>query len=122
GLARLAAGETDRALADLEAAVDLGGASVEGYLVATLISVKQYERALRAIARLETTRPTDPVTYNLKGSALFAKGDMPAARMAFERALELDPLQVAAAANLAQLDKRENNPSAAQKRFEKVLE
>lgn len=122
GLARLAAGETDRALDDLEAAVDLGGASADGYLVATLISLRQYEKALQAIARLETTRPKDPVTYNLKGSALFATGDTSAARQAFERALELDPSQVAAAVNLAQLDVREGNAPAAQKRFEKMLE
>src|SRR6185503_9272218 len=122
GLARLAAGETDRALADLEMAVGLGGVLAESYLARTLVSARQYDRALQAIARLETTRPKDPATYNLKGSALFAKGDIPAARMAFEHALELDPLQVAAAVNLAQLDRRENKPAAVRMRFERILE
>lgn len=122
GLARLAAGDTDRALADLEAAVGLGGTSADGYLVATLISLRQHEKALQAIGRLETARPRDPLTYNLKGSALFATGNRSAARQAFERALELDPSQVAAVVNLGRLDVLDGNAPAAQKRFEKMLE
>ena len=122
GLARLAAGETERALADLEAAAELGGTAAELFLARNLLSVRQYDKALEVVLRLETKRPNDPITFNLKGAILFAKGDAPGARKAFERAAELQPAQFAAAVNLAQLDVREKNPVAARKRFEKILE
>ena len=122
GLTRLAAGDTEKALADLEAAVELGGDTADLFLARTLLSMKQFDKALAAASRLEAKRPKDPVTFNLKGSVLFAMGDAAGARKAFERAVELQPLQFAAAMNLAQLDARENKPAAARKRFEKILE
>lgn len=121
GLTRLAAGETERALTDLAAAVDLGSSAADILLVNSLMSVKQYDKALEAVARLEIKRPNDPVTFNLKGASLFAKGDTAGARKAFEHASELQPAQVAAAMNLAKLDKRENNPGEARKRYEKII-
>lgn len=122
GLARLAAGDVEKALADLEAAAELGGSTADGFLARHLLSAKQYDRALEVISRLEAKRPKDPLAFNLKGAALFGKGDVPGARKAFERAAELQPALFAATVNLAQLDARENDPVAARKRFEKLLE
>lgn len=122
GLTRLAAGETERALTDLAAAVDMGGSAADTLLITTMMSVNQYDKALEAVARLEAKRPKDPLTFNLKGAALFAKGDVDGARKAFERASELQPAQFAAAMNLAKLDVRDNNPTEARKRFQKILE
>ena len=50
-----------------------------------------------------------------------AKGDVPAAKVAFQKALELDPTFFAAAANLASLDMRENKPEEAKRRYEALL-
>ena len=122
GLARLAAGDTDRALADLEAAVEFGGSAAEAFLVTSLLSLKQYDKALSAVTQMEKKRPEDPLTFNLKGAVLVAKGDVKGAHQAFERAAELQPAQFAAALNLAQLEVRENNPGTARKRFEQMLE
>lgn len=122
GMTRLATGEIDKALADLEAAVELGSGVAEISLVKALVSMKRYDKALEAVARLEKKRPEDPVTFNLKGAVLFAKGDTAGARKAFEQAVALQPSKFAAARNLAQLDVRENNPAAARIRFEKILE
>src|SRR5206468_7098410 len=76
---------------------------------------------LVAIARLEKDRPNDPITYNLKGGALLANKDLTGARKAFERALQLQPTQFAAAMNLAQLDLRNRDFQAARDRFEEIL-
>lgn len=122
GLTRIAAGDTERAISDIAAAADLGGGAADTLLITTLLSVNQYDKALEAVARLESKRPKDPLTFNLKGAALFAKGDTAGARKAFERASELQPAQFAAAMNLAKLDTRDNNPAEARKRFEKILE
>ena len=122
GLARLAMGETDRALADLEAAIELGGATADTYLVRTYLSAKQLDKALDAVKRVEAKRPKDALTFNLKGAVLFARGDVPGARAAFERALVLKPAQFAASRNLAQLDVRDKDMAAARGRYEKILE
>ena len=122
GLARLAAGETDRALADLEMAVQFGGGEAEMFLVTSLLSSRQFDKALAAVSRLEKSRPNDPATFNLKGATLLGRRDMAGARKAFERALELQPGYLAASMNLAQLDIKERNPQAARARYEKILE
>jgi len=122
GMARLAAGDTERALADLEVAAGLGDETADTFLVRGLLSMRQYDKALAAVSRLEEKRPRDPVIFNLKGAALFGKGDVAGARKAFEQALAIQPRHIAATTNLAQLDARDKNPVEARSRFERILQ
>ena len=123
-VSRLAAGETDRALADLEAAVDLDSQKYQAdiLLVTSHLQRKNYDQALKALQSLEKKQPNNPLTHNLKAAIYLGKKDIPAARKHLERALELSPTYVAAAMNLAQLDLQEKKPEAARKRFETILE
>jgi len=126
GVSRLASGDTDRALADLESAATLdtgaGAHKADTLLILTLMRDKQYDRALQAIAALDKKQPNNPITYNLRGGAYLGKKDLPNARKSFEQALAFKPDFFPAAANLAQLDLQANNPAAARKRFETLLQ
>jgi len=91
-------------------------------LVATLIQLKSFDRAFKAIDGLEVKLPKNPLPVNLRGNVQLLQGNAEEARTSFERALQLDARFVPAASSLANLDLRENNVSAAKKRFESVLE
>jgi len=126
GVSRLAGGDTERALADLESAATLdtgvGTHKADTLLILTLMRDKQYDRALQAIAALDKKQPNNPITYNLRGGAYLGKKDMTNARKSFEQALAIKPDFFPAVANLAQLDLQANNPAAARKRFETLLQ
>ncbi|MES2405955.1 MAG: XrtA/PEP-CTERM system TPR-repeat protein PrsT [Pseudomonadota bacterium] len=126
GVSRLASGDTERALADLESAATLdtgaGTHKADTLLILTLMRDKQYDRALQAIAALDKKQPDNPITYNLRGGAYLGKKDITNARKSFEEALAIKPDFFPAAANLAQLDLQSNNPAAARKRFETLLQ
>ncbi|HUW29130.1 MAG TPA: XrtA/PEP-CTERM system TPR-repeat protein PrsT [Sulfuriferula sp.] len=126
GVSRLASGDTERALADLESAATLdtgaGPHKSDTVLILTLMRDKQYDRALQAIAALDKKQPNNPITYNLRGGAYLGKKDLADARKSFEQALAIKPDFFPAAANLAQLDLQASDPAAARKRFEKLLQ
>lgn len=123
-MSRLGIGETERAYADLEAAVqlDAGNYQADVVLVMSHLQRSNYDQALKAIASLEKKQPGNPLTYNLKASIYAARKDTAMARKLLERALELQPTYVPAAVNLAQIDLQEKNPKLARQRFEKILE
>ena len=123
GLARLGQGDTVRAIADLERATELDPKSDRALsaLVQAEYGLKNYDKALAVASRLEQIKGDDPQTHNLKATVLLGKGDVPGARAAFEKALQLKPTFFPAAANLAKLDVLENKPDAARKRFEALL-
>lgn len=122
GLARLATGETDRAIADLESAVAEGNSDAGTFLISSLLSAKQFDIAMGVITRLEKKQPNDPGILNTKGTIFIARKDFPGARRAFERSLELQPGYFPAAMNLAALDLAEKNFQAARTRYEKILD
>ena len=123
GKVRMATGDTDRAIADLEAAAALGagGAQADIMLAISNLRRKEFDQALKTIAKLESM-PDNTMIVNLKAAAYMGKGDMAKARAQLERALKIDPAYFPAAANLAQLDLQAGNPAAARKRYEAVLE
>ncbi|MGQ0652142.1 MAG: XrtA/PEP-CTERM system TPR-repeat protein PrsT [Betaproteobacteria bacterium] len=121
GLARLAAGQTERALADLESATKRGDSKAELVLASSLLAAGKFDHALSLVEKMEKAQPADPAIANLKGAALLGRKDLPAARRAFERALELQPSFLAAAANLAQMDLRAGRPAAARGHYEKIV-
>lgn len=123
GQSRFALGETDRALADLESAVQMDAADYQAdvALVVSYLSQSKYDLALKALKTLEEKQPNNPLTYNLKGSIYVGKKDTASARKQLAHALELQPTYIPAATNLAILDLRDKNPQAARGRFESIL-
>ncbi|HKQ24359.1 MAG TPA: XrtA/PEP-CTERM system TPR-repeat protein PrsT [Burkholderiales bacterium] len=124
GLSRLASGETDHALADLEFAsqLDFDKYQADILLVTSYLRQGNYDQALKGMQTLEKKQPDNPLTYNLKAAIYVGKKDTAAARKHLKHALDLQPVYVPAAANLAQLDLQEKNPRAARRRLETILE
>ncbi|MBA2690013.1 MAG: PEP-CTERM system TPR-repeat protein PrsT [Burkholderiales bacterium] len=124
GLSRLAAGDSDRALADLETAIGLEGENSRADVLQVMmqISRRDFDKAELALQSLEKKQPNNPLTHNLKGAILIGKKKYPAARVALEKALQLSPTFFPASMNLAQLDLQDGNPKAARQRFEMLLQ
>jgi len=124
GLSRLAAGETNSAMSDLESAVQLDSSKYQADILLIMSHLRQanYDKALKAVETLEKKQPDNPLTYNLKAAIYIGKKDVAGARKQLERALQLQPTYVTAAVNLAQLDLQEKDPKAARGRLETILE
>jgi putative PEP-CTERM system TPR-repeat lipoprotein len=122
-LSRVASGDVVRGTAELEAAAEMEGSPLQTdvALIYTLLSKRDFDKALKAIDALDKKQPNNPLVDNLRGGAYMAKQDPANARKAFEKALSINPAYYPAAANLAQLDLREKNPQAARKRMDNVL-
>ena len=120
---RLANGETERALSDLEATSGKDQTQYQSdlALIATYVTRKEYDKALSAVATLEKKIPTNPLTYSIKGAVYLAKDDAKSARMYLEKALSLQPNYLPAARALAGMDITEKNFAAATNRFEAIL-
>lgn len=124
GISKLAQGDQARGLKELELAATLDPKSAEASiaLVQTHMGLKQFDKALQAIASLEKQQPDSPQVQNLKGQVYLAKGDLANARAAWDKAVALQPAFLPATANLARLDLQAKQPDAAKGRFLKVLE
>lgn len=123
GLIRLASGETDRAIADLESAIQAGDTNVESYLISSLLSTKQYNLAYKVVTRLEKEKDkNNPNLQNIKGTILLAQKDPINARKAFERALVQKPGYFPAMMNLATLDLKEKHFDSARSRYKQILD
>jgi putative PEP-CTERM system TPR-repeat lipoprotein len=120
----LASGQAEQALSELESSAKLsdkvGQADVA--LVTINLKRKQYDKALQAIAALESKLPNHAATQNMRAVALLGKNDRNGARKALDKAIALDANFFPAVSNLAQLDLAEKNPAAARRRFETLLE
>ncbi len=124
GLSKLALGENDRAVAEMEtaAALDTKSPKAGVLLVMTHLRLKEYDKALTTAKALEKEQPDNPIAHNLKGAAYLGKNDSPAARASFEKALSIQPTNFPAVMNLVQLDLRDKKPEVAKKRLEAILE
>jgi putative PEP-CTERM system TPR-repeat lipoprotein len=122
GISRLASGD-QRAMADLQAAADMGSDSsrAETFIILNQVRQKQFDAALASIAALEKKQSPNPLTWNYRGVAYLGKQDFVRARDSFGQALKLNPAFFPAAANLAQLDLKDNQPAAARQRYEGIL-
>jgi putative PEP-CTERM system TPR-repeat lipoprotein len=123
-LTLLAGGNTEGAINELQAAVDLGQDVLQAdvLLVLAHLKKKQYEQAVSASQALEERHPDRAVPYNLTGLAYLAQEKHDLAEERFNQALEVDPGFVTALMNLARLDVARNDLETAQKRYETVLE
>jgi len=122
-LTLLAGGQTDKAIDELQTAVDLGQDILQAdvLLVLAHLKNKEFEQALEASKNLEQRHADSPIPYNLTGLALMAKGDFPAARELFEKALSVNPQFATAEINLARIDVAGKDLDGAQRRYERVL-
>jgi putative PEP-CTERM system TPR-repeat lipoprotein len=123
GLSRLATGDSDRALADLESAADLDGGQYQAdvVLLITYISRNEFDKAEKAAYSLVKKQPNIPLVYNLKAVVLIGKKNNALARASLEKALELQPNYFPAVMNLAQLDLQQKNPQAARAHLQRWL-
>ena len=123
GITRLAEGNITQGLSDLESAAGQSGSPYQTdlALISELLRKKDYERALPAIARLDSKLPANPVVHKLMGAAYLGKGDRINARKSFEKSLTLNPAYFPAALELGKMDIADNNPLAARKRYESIL-
>ncbi|MYM93606.1 XrtA/PEP-CTERM system TPR-repeat protein PrsT [Duganella vulcania] len=123
GLSRLGAGESARAVAELEQATTLDDKSGRaGILLAmTYLRNQEYDKALSAITAMERHDGKNPLVQNMKGGILLSKHDLAGARAGFEQALALDPSYLPALENLAQMDLAEKKPEQARQRYEAAL-
>ncbi len=121
-VSQLLLGQTDLALDALQAiAATDPGVVADLALINAHLRQGQAEPALQAIAALEKKRAGDPMPHLLRGRVLLLRNDSAGARLAFARAQTMAPDYFAATAALAALDLAENQPAAAQQRFEAVL-
>ena len=120
---RLASGESERALADLEATSVLDATQYQSdlSLISTYVIRKEFDKALSSVATLEKKLPANPLTYSVKGAVYLAKKDTKSARTYLEKALSLQANYLPAARVLAGLDVADKNFAAANARFESIL-
>ncbi|MCC6609948.1 MAG: PEP-CTERM system TPR-repeat protein PrsT [Burkholderiales bacterium] len=123
GQVRLATGDVDRAISDLEAASeeDKGQIQADLVLVMNYVRNREFDKALAAVATIEKKQPDNPLTYNLKAAIYLGKRDLPNARKNLEHALALKQDYAPALYNLVRLDLAEKRPDQARQRFDTIL-
>ncbi len=123
-LSLLAGGQTDKAVEELQSAVDLGQEIIQADVLLVLAHLKnnRFDEALKASMNLEQRKPDNPIPFNLTGLALMSKGDLPAAAEHFNKALQVDPEFITAELNLARIDVAGKNLDAAAARYKRVLD
>ncbi len=121
-LLQMARGKSDSGLAALQtiASTD-SGTIADMALVSALTERKDWERALKAVTRLQAKMPDKPVPPNLRGRIELLRGNKDKARAAFEEAVKLDPVYLPAVSSLAELDVDDKHPDAAMARYENIL-
>ncbi len=122
-LGLLAAGDRQRAEAQLENAVEVDGSQFQSdYLLAMLrIRDRDWAAAGEAVEALVAKAPDNPVGYNLRGAVALGLGRKDAAQKAFARALEVDDSFLPAIRNLARLDEADGHPEQAAARYHGFL-
>lgn len=120
---RLSAGDGAGAVRELEAATKLGSLpqQAEALRIVTQLMGKDFGQALASAERLEKRFPDLAIAHHLKGIAYLGKRDFNGAKRSFERALAMQPTNVATARSLARLDILQGKPDFAQTRYEGVL-
>lgn len=124
GMSKLAQGENASGMAELEMAsnMDTKNAQPGMLLVMNHLRLKEYDKALAAVKKLEKEKPNDATVKTLKGNVYLSRKELPQARQSFEEAIKLQPGYFPPVANLAQVDFAEKKPDDARARIEAFLE
>ncbi|HYL05672.1 MAG TPA: tetratricopeptide repeat protein [Thermoanaerobaculia bacterium] len=80
-----------------------------------------FENERTFLAAMETAEPTSPLVFEEKGRLLLKDGDLPGARAALTRAVELDPLGPGALLDLGDLERRGREFDAAERHYRQAL-
>jgi putative PEP-CTERM system TPR-repeat lipoprotein len=110
-------------------ASDVGGAveldqdllQADLLLVMTYLKRQAYDQALAAAEAMNGKLPDSPLPQNMIGAAQVGKGDLAAARAAFEAAIRRQPDFLPAHLNLAELDRQAGDSDAAKAHYQQVL-
>lgn len=123
GQIALATGRSAEGFKELEAASGLDEQAYQADLAlfAGHLQRKEFDRALAALQSLEKKQPNNPLTFFLYGVVDLAKGDQPAARGSFDKALQLQDDFLPAVQSLGMLDLAEKRPDLARKRYEAAI-
>lgn len=119
-VSKLASGETDQAMGELESAVrlDTGRTQADLLLVLSRLNRGEYDKAMAAIDVMEQKIPKSSLPNVLRGQVAIAKRDFPGARKYLEAAEKLEPNEFQVVYGLARLDQAEKKFDDAQKRIE----
>ena len=118
-ISMIGSGDGDLGLQELQTvlAAAKSASRADEYLVLSLLQQNELDRAWEAVEALEKRTPGTAITSNLRGVVLMAKGDEPAAKVAFEAAAAKEPGFLPAAKNLVQLDLARGDAAAARARY-----
>ena len=124
GMSKLAQGENASGMAELEMASNMDSHNSQPgmLLVMNHLRMKEYDKALAAVKKLEKEKPNDATVKTLKGNVYLSRKELPLARQSFEEASKLQAGYFPPVANLAQIDFAEKKPDAARARIEAFLE
>jgi cellulose synthase operon protein C len=121
-VARLLGDDPDNGLNALESvSADAAGTDADLALVSALVARHDFDRALKVMDRMQARSPDRPEPAQLRAQLLALRGDLPAARASYEKALAIDANFYPAIDGLAALDFRQGRPAAARARFQAVL-
>ena len=120
---RVALGQTDTAIKELDQAIELDPKSSDArvLMIVTQLRSGNQEEAERQAKALQAEMPTSPIPDNLLGGISLTRGDRAAARMHYENALKKKSDYVASIINLAKLDRFENKADDAVKRYTQAV-
>jgi putative PEP-CTERM system TPR-repeat lipoprotein len=123
GLWRLQAGDISGAAKELESAATLGDLPLqtEALRITTMLMRKELDQALASALAMEKRFPDQAIVYNLQGMAYLARQKDSAARRSFERALAIQPTNIATVRSLAKMDMFRGKLAVAKARYESVL-
>ena len=121
---RMQAGDTARAFSDLGAlsASDSSKYQADLAIFAAHLRRREYDKALAAADAIEKKVPKSALPANLRGTVELVRRDFAKARINFEKALQIQPDDQAAATKLAVIDIQEGRIDAARERFAKLVE
>lgn len=123
GVAKIAAGDTDGGVRDLQAAIAANpkDGAADLALASFYLSRKQTDRARPVAAALVARLPDAALSHQVMGDVLLAEKDREGARKSYERALQVSSSFLPAARTLADLDMQDRRPDAAVARLRSVV-
>lgn len=123
GVAKIAAGDADGGVRDLQAAIATNpkDGAADLALASYHLSRKQTDRARAVATALVARLPDAALSHQVMGDVLLADNDRAGARQSYERALQATPTFLPAARTLADLDMQDRRPDAALARLRTVV-
>lgn len=123
GLSLAWQGDTQRAVDEMQAAIDLDTQlpGADPMLILTQVKAREYDKALEAAERYRAKQPQEALPLDLIGLVYMAKQDEAKAVAAFKQALTIAPGDPSAAINLAMLALKNGNRDEARNLYAQVL-